>query len=92
MAETPNNHHQKSARADFIKDRPQSQKQSDRYSARHRHSESGANMLCESEGSVQQLEDSRVIGDDSITPDILLTKKDLKATKGQDTATDAQKQ
>ena len=44
-------------------------------------------MLCESEGSVQQLEDSEVIGDDAITPDILLTKKDLKATKGQDTAT-----
>ena len=87
MAETPNNHHQKSARADFLKDRPQSQKQSDRYSARNRHSESGANMLCESEGSVQQLEDSGVIGDDAITPDILLTKKDLKATKGQDTTT-----
>ena len=44
-------------------------------------------MLCESEGSVQQLEDSGVIGDDAITPDILLTKKDLKATKGQDTTT-----
>ena len=85
MAETPNNHHQKSARADFIKDRPQSQKQSDRYSARNRHSESGANMLCESEGSVQHLEDSGVIGGDVITPDVLLMKKNLKSTKGQDT-------
>ena len=77
MVETPN---QKSdceligkKKLDTLLERPQSQKQSDRYSTRNQSEQGNPNLLCDSDDcSVQHIDDS--VGIDNFTPDILMNK------------------